>query len=348
MNILSVIIPSYNNGKYLIEMINCFRHQTSSDWEMIIVDDGSTDDTPQMVEEAISDLPNTHFLRRNREPKGSVVCRNIGYNMANGKYVCHLDADDLVSPTFVEHRVAFMENNPDVDYASFPAKRFNNSQELPVFNGDGYTWGVGDDNDDLLLCFLKGFDYPFSVWNNIYKRDVISKLPWDENVRIYTDFSFIVPCILAGLKHKFSGLQEVDYYYRNDAKDKVAMTKNFVSDEKCESTIYLFTKTLGSFEELKLDPIYKKVFFNFVLLHFHRLMMSDATKSMKNIEEYVEWVDCYYHCGKKLRRIVRYNKIEPLITRYRVLSIQYAFRFGIFRYLEPYWYSIKRRFGIKR
>ena len=344
---LSIIIPCYNNGRYLIEMINCFRHQTTTDWELIIVDDGSTDDTPQMVEKAIRDLPNAYFLRRNREPKGSVVCRNIGYDKASGKYVCHLDADDLVSSTFVEHRVAFMENHPDVDYASFPAKRFDNPQKLPKYEEGGYSWGVGDDNDDLLLCFLKGYDYPFSVWNNIYKREAIKELPWDENVRIYTDFSFIVPCILAGLKHKFSGLQEVDYYYRNDSNDKVAMTKNFVSDEKCKSTIYLFTKTLRSFEKLELDPIYKKEFFNFVILHFHRLMMSDATKSKKNIDEFVEWVDYYYHCGIKFKKIVRYNKVEPLISRYRVLSIQYALRFGIFRYIEPFWYSIKRRFGIK-
>ncbi len=327
-------------------MIDCFRNQTSPDWEMIIVDDGSTDNTPEVVKESTSDLPNVHFYRREREPKGSVVCRNIGFEKAEGKYVCHLDADDLVSPTFVEHRVAFMENHPEVDYASFPAKSFSDPLELPKFGDKGYTWGIGNDNDDLLLRMMKGYDYPFSVWNNIYKKESILSLPWDENVLIYTDFSFIVPCILAGLKHKFSGMQEVDYYYRKDFKDKVAMTKNFVSDEKCESTIYLFTKTLTSFEELKLDPIYKKKFFNFVILHFHRLMMSDANKSKKNIDKYIELVDLYYHCGKKLIKIVRFNKIEPGITRYRVLSIQYAFRLGMFRYLKPYWYSIKRRLGI--
>ena len=333
--LLSVIIPCYNNGKYLLEMIDCFRHQTSSSWEMIIVDDGSTDDTPQVVEKSISDLPNVFFYKRDREPKGSVVCRNIGFEKANGKYVCHLDADDLVSSTFVEHRVALMELHPEIDYASFPAKAFSKRDSLPTFESDVQTWGVGDNSIDLLDRFLR-VKYPFSVWNNIYRKDSIKFLPWDEKVKIYTDFSFIVPGIIAGLKHLFSGLKEVDYYYRQEVANKVAMTSDFISQEKCDSTIYLFSKTLDSLKEKGLFEKYKGAFFNFILLHFTRLLMSkDASDSNKMIE-YLTMCEKYYDCKRRFSIITLLRKFKQPM-RYRIMCVEYALLFGNTYYLKQYW-----------
>ena len=340
---VSIIIPCYNNGNYLLEMLDCFRNQTSSDWEMIIVDDGSTDDTPQMVEDAIRDLPNAYFLRRNREPKGSVVCRNIGFEKAKGKYVCHLDADDLVSPTFVEHRVAYLEAHPEIDYASFPAKAFSDKSSLPTFESDVQTWGVGDDSIDLLDRFLR-VNYPFSVWNNIYRKDSIKLLPWDERVKIYTDFSFIVPGIIAGLNHRFSGLKEVDYYYRQEISNKVAMTADFVSQEKCDSTIYLFSKTLDSLKEKGLFEKYKGAFFNFILIHFTRLMMSNDINACDKIDTYIDMCAKYYNCRKRLRFISHLNRINKPM-RYRLLCVEYALLFGKTNNLVSYCKTVLTKKG---
>ena len=296
-NIVSIIIPCYNNGRYLVKMIECFRRQTSSNWELIIVDDGSTDDTPNVVKDAIKDLTNASIYQRNRMPKGSVVCRNIGFDYAKGKYICHLDADDLVSETFVEHRVAFMEAHPEIDYASFPAKVFIEERELPTIETKGRTWGVPIGDKSLLYYFLSN-NYPFSVWNNIYKRDAIKDLPWDENVLMSTDFSFIVPCILKGLKHSFSDLHEVDYYYRHDVKNKNAMTYNPVSPDKCRSYIYLLAKTQESLKEYGLFEEYNEVFFNFFLNHFRNLVLR---KSKDALPEFLKLCGKYYSSWKVFR-----------------------------------------------
>ena len=340
---VSIIIPCYNNGKYLIEMIDCFQRQTSNNWEMIIVDDGSTDNTPEIIKGYIKELPNVYYYHREREPKGSVVCRNIGFEHSHGEYVCHLDADDLVSPTFVEHRVAFMENHPEVDYASFPAKRFSNPEQMPKFEDDDYTWGVGNNSDDLLFQMLKGYGYPFSVWNNIYRKDKIAQLPWDENVRIYTDFSFIVPCILAGLSHKFSGLKEIDYYYRNDNQNKVAMTSNFASRAKCDSTNYLFSKTFNSIQGIANSNKYKKEFFKFFLLHLQRIVMSEDENYEENVNSYINMSAKYYPCKNRFRIIAKLNKISNPINRHRVLSVLYAVLFGYTHFLKYYLDNLKSK-----
>lgn len=337
-SVLSIIIPCYNNGRYLVDMIECFRHQTSPNWEMIIVDDGSTDDTPKVIKEHLLDLQNVTFMQRNRKPKGSVVCRNIGFDHAKGKYICHLDADDLVSPTFVEHRVAFMEAHPELDYASFPAKTFTDSNDLPTFETETDTWGVKDDSGDLLGRFLKA-DYPFSVWNNIYRKEAIVGLPWDENVLIYTDFSFIIPGILAGLKHSFSGLKEVDYYYRVEQTNKVAMTSNFVSQAKCDSTLYLFEKTIKSLIDNGQFKTYRNQFCNgLVFVHFKRLLLGS---DQKNLKAFIELCSKYFNMFR-FRLMFPINRIKNERRRIHALSFALLCLYGD---TKPIRASIKRQLG---
>ncbi len=289
---LSVIIPCYNNGNYLSEMIDCCLRQTFNDWELIIVDDGSTDgSTPAIIMEYCKRDNRILFFRRDREPKGSVVCRNIGFEHSSGEYIIHFDADDLISDTCFEKRVNFMDENSDCDYASFPAKSFKDGDKLPSWDGTP-SFGVSKGDNDLLYYFLSA-DYPFSVWCNIYRREAIKNLPWDENVKIYTDFSFIVPCICAGLKHKFSNFQEYDYFYRTFVKKEksINMCSNFVSKDKCDSTIYLFKKVFAIIDSRSDSAILLSAFSRFIKLHFERLLMSN---DKERINEFINTIEQKY------------------------------------------------------
>ena len=121
----------------------------------------------------------------------------------------HLDSDDIVQPFMLEQRLKFMQENPSIDYATSMGEsvRVNNDSIVHT----GRLWGV-QPQKDLLACFLE-VDYPFSVWNNIYRTSTMGNYYWDEKVKIYTDFSYIVPCIIAGYKHAFIGSSQVDYFY---------------------------------------------------------------------------------------------------------------------------------------
>ncbi len=301
---LSVIIPCYNNGEYLSLMLDCFLCQTVNNWEVIVVDDGSTDNTPSIVQAYVSKDYRIQFYYRNRGPKGSAVCRNIGFDKSSGKYVCHLDADDLVSDTFVEHRVRFMEEHPEIDYASFCAKTFmDGSSKLPTFKSKAGTFGVRVQTHDLLEDFLSA-QYSFSVWNNIYRRDSIKDIRWDEQVKIYTDFSYILPGILKGMRHSFSGLAEVDYFYRifpNKSKS-INMCSNFVSDEKCQSTLYLFQNVIDWLNVRSDSTLRKTQFLQFVILHFERLMKGH---DINQINQYIQFIKNNYplKVAKKIEMI---------------------------------------------
>ncbi|WP_349912819.1 glycosyltransferase family 2 protein, partial [Bacteroides cellulosilyticus] len=118
MPIVSVIIPTYNTRQQLLDMVECMRAQTLQNWELIIVDDKSMDGSLEYIKSVITD-ERIKIVVRDREPKGSVVCRNIGFELASGKYVIHFDADDLISQKCLEDRTKYMEDHEDIDFAIF-------------------------------------------------------------------------------------------------------------------------------------------------------------------------------------------------------------------------------------
>lgn len=333
MTKLSVIIPCYNNGIYLKEMIDCCLKQTFNDWELIIVDDHSTDNqTPQIVREYANKDKRIKFFTRNRNPKGSVVCRNIGFERSSGKYIIHFDADDLISDTCFEKRVKFMEENPDCDYATFIAKAFYVGGSFPpTIKSKGKTFGIKR-SGDLLTDFLTT-NYSFSVWNNIYRRCAIENYLWDENVCIYTDFSFIIPCILNGMVHKFADSNQIDYYYRT-AYTKNNMCASYYSDAKSKSTLYLFSKTLDSLCNRKDYEHRKSEFLLFVVLHFSRLLIANNDV---NVAKFIDFSKKYY--GKNIANKLQYifNKCKDCRTDTERIAKVNLFIFFKFGYTDYFW-----------
>lgn len=194
------------------------------------------------------------------------------------------------------------------------------------YGGDHCKYGK-----DLLASFLRA-DYPFSTWNNIYRKASIEKIEWDEQVKIYTDFSFILPCIFAGLQHAFSELKELDYYYRM-AYNSNNMCASFVSDEKCESTLYLFDKIILELHKHSLGKKYIKIFREFVLLHYERLICEN---NKQHIDEFISFCDKHYKMHKRLKFM---SFLSLMFKKNRKLQkgITYCFfsiLFGYTRYIK--------------
>lgn len=107
-DLVSIITPSYNTARFITETINCVLAQTYANWEMIIVDDCSTDDTDAVVA-GFTD-PRIRYLK-NEKNSGAAVSRNRALREAKGKWIAFLDSDDLWEPTKLEKQIGFMERN---------------------------------------------------------------------------------------------------------------------------------------------------------------------------------------------------------------------------------------------
>ena len=107
--LVSIIMPSYNTAEYIPESIKSVFNQSYTDWELIIVDDCSTDNTDRVVAPFLSD--NRIKYLKNDKNSGAAVSRNKALCEARGKWIAFLDSDDLWLPEKLEKQIAFMEEN---------------------------------------------------------------------------------------------------------------------------------------------------------------------------------------------------------------------------------------------
>lgn len=110
---VSVVVPLYNKGPYIARTLNSILSQTFADFELLVIDDGSTDDGPEVVE-GFSDA---RLMLRKQQNKGPGAARNAGLKLARGKYIAFMDADDEWLPTFLERGVQYLAA-ADMDLAT--------------------------------------------------------------------------------------------------------------------------------------------------------------------------------------------------------------------------------------
>ena len=107
--LVSIITPCYNAASVLSETIGSVRAQTYGEWEMLVVDDCSTDGSDKIAQEYARRDPRIRYLKTERPSGSPTVPRNLGLEAARGEYVAFLDADDLWLPEKLEEQVRFLE-----------------------------------------------------------------------------------------------------------------------------------------------------------------------------------------------------------------------------------------------
>lgn len=108
-DLVSIIMPSYNTEKYIAKSIKSVLTQTYQNWELLIVDDCSTDNTDKVVEPYLADSRIRFF--RNEQNSGAAVSRNRALREAKGRWIAFLDSDDLWKPEKLHRQINFMQEN---------------------------------------------------------------------------------------------------------------------------------------------------------------------------------------------------------------------------------------------
>ena len=176
---ISVIIPLYNAEKFIAECLESLSAQTLKNFELIIVDDCSTDSSPAIVESYIPKFGGRLKLSRTKKNSGSgALSRNKGLKLSRGKYVFNMDNDDLLTPTALEELFALAETyDADVVYCE---KYFVANDDLSEIYLHGEQEGIFVDRptletDDLTERVNEILAYRFWVtpWSKLVKRDVL-------------------------------------------------------------------------------------------------------------------------------------------------------------------------------
>ena len=184
--LVSIITPAYNAGSFIGETIESVLRQTYEHWEMIIVDDGSMDNTAEVVK-SFSD-PRVHYLHQKNAGQSSA--RNLAIEAAKGKYIALLDHDDIFYPDKLTKQVAYMEAHPDCGFCYCKIYHFYNEHPdqpyyFPLPHPSGQLFG------DLLVS---NFINPLSV---MIRKDVLEKFgafepkfPWADEQYLWLKLAY--------------------------------------------------------------------------------------------------------------------------------------------------------------
>lgn len=126
--LVSIITPTFNSAKYIAETFQSVQNQTFQDWEWIIIDDGSSDET-EIIVNSLKEKDNRIQFYKLEKNSGPAIARNTGIEKAKGNYMTFLDADDIWFPNFIENSIATI-NKTNVSFVFSSYRRSNENLEF--------------------------------------------------------------------------------------------------------------------------------------------------------------------------------------------------------------------------
>lgn len=253
--VVSIIIPTFNYGHLIGDTLRCLKNQQFLNWEAIIVDDGSEDDTRIIVNKFVQE--DQRFIYLHQVNSGVSKARNNGLKHAQGKYIQFLDADDLQSSAKIQVQVNFLENNPNVDLVTVNTRYFHTDSPDKLFTdlnltNTSFRKPLSGQGFDMVLQLIK--NNPIVIHNPLFKRKVLDITlgfveqmayleDWDLWFRCaLNNFSFKhldVPEALALVRsHSISASQqdtkilEGEGYLRTRMKNSIKRNGNFTGNQK--------------------------------------------------------------------------------------------------------------------
>ncbi len=211
MNLLvSIIIPNFNKEKYISETLDSIVLQSYSNWEVIVVDDSSIDNSLRIINKYCKEDKRFRLIERKIEPKGGSICRNIGLNNANGDLIIFLDSDDIFVSTTLEARVNIFKQYINMDFI--------------VFNMGTFKEAIGDHSSawrPKKYNHLKRFishDLQWSIMSPIWKKEFLLELGgFDEEYPRLQDVELHTRALLhKDVSYKVFPKTSSDCYYRID------------------------------------------------------------------------------------------------------------------------------------
>lgn len=203
---ISVIMGIFNCASTLSESIECILKQTYDDWELIMCDDGSTDDTVRIAQEFTKIYPDKIILLKNENNLGLNKTLNKCLSVANGKYIARMDGDDLCDPQRFEKEIHVLENESDISIVSTDIVHFDETG-----NWGRVSHNIYPDRSD----FLHGT--PFCHAPCMVKREAYLKVSgYTESKKLIRveDYHLWIKLYAAGYKGK--NINEPLYMMRDD------------------------------------------------------------------------------------------------------------------------------------
>lgn len=252
----SIIVPVYNGASYISKTLDMLLDHPRNDYEVIAVNDGSSDNTLSVLKEKAETTEKLVII--SQENSGPSGARNTGLENANGEFILFADADDFLNINILDYLQMIEENfdlhifNHLINYGNqIELKKMVYEHPISYFN-----------NQDILELYLDGLVH--NLWNKVYRNKIISeyKILFDENLRMGEDLLFNLNYLKYTQQIRFNN--QPFYTYTKDSMDSVS--KELPADY-FDNQVFLFKQVLDFFSHLKKlkdDNNQKKLYADFM------------------------------------------------------------------------------------
>ena len=335
---ISVISPVYNSEKYILDCLNSLNLQTFKDFEAIFINDGSTDNTLQIMEE----YQKTHKWLKiiTIENHGQGYCRNLGLTKAKGEYVLFIDSDDAISINALEKSHNLIEKDKS-DFCLFTWSKFRDKDENDIkvkLNKKFLKQSLLEGDECVSLLKIS----PYYTVNNLYRRNFLinNDVKYAEGY-IYEDVPFWVKAVTNA--KKISILNEKLYIIR--VNQSSTTNTNFQTDKHSKSFIKAVNESLKQINKFNDNRDYSG-FYSYALDKF---LYYYAVRVPRKYKE--EFIDEFLNLMQNVKINHKINgKLNLIIEKYDIYKMKRKnlFKLVILLYkCKRYALALKRRLKIR-
>ncbi len=258
---VSIVIPNYNRESLIGETLDSILAQSYYNWECIIVDDGSTDNSVEVIKSFTEKDNRFQLIQRSSDyQKGANSCRNIGLRKATGKYIIYFDSDDLMIEDHLEKKMNFMLAG-DLDYAIFKSKHFNQPLDEDEYIDYSYYQKYDFTADNYLTNKMRFFTNDLIV-----KSSIAKKCPFYWKNKADLENVLMTQLVLRSSKNGFCDeIVTLKRYHKENITQ--SLLKN--QDKTLEHVFYFYYNILDYIYELHASET-AKTFVQDQLIYFYR------------------------------------------------------------------------------
>lgn len=315
-NLISIIVPIYNADKYLNNLLNSVNNQNFNNYEILLINDGSKDQSERICLNYLKVNSCAKYYKK--ENTGVSDTRNFGIEHANGKYICFVDADDILCENYLKDLITLLENNNSdmscCDYAKFNDKIIECNDECKKV----VTY---ENNSKYDLIYDKYGGY---LWNKLFIRSIIidNNIKFNDDIGMCEDMLFVFEYLK--YVNKISCTNNKNYNYRII---KSSASKN-IKNIKWFSIFKTLDKIIEN-KDLYSATTYNSVIYSYI---FYLYEAKYRLKFNKNIKEY-----------KKIKLDIK-NRIKNIRKLKNIkFTLKQNFKIFIYKYFNTIAFKIKKR-----
>ena len=306
---LSIIIPVYNMEKYLEQCMESILNQTYKGYEIILVNDGSTDSSSKIIEKYEKEYKEIKAIYK--ENGGLSDARNVGINNVSGDYILFVESDDFLNDKNALRKIMDRLKITNAEVLNFGFKKYYEDKDM----SNTYFNKIKEDMPIEIIKLHQSFEYLCKnslyiacAWNKVIKRELFSKYSLEFKSEIYSED--IEWCGRLAIVAKSFDFINTDFYSYRQRKSSISKNMSDKNIKDLKDSIIACCEYAESMEES-----FKRYFLNYVSYQFGTFLICQANANYnKTIQSYIDEMSNYqyllnYRINKKIKILYYLNKV---------------------------------------